>query len=161
MLVIFQITGDPDTAQNRVAPALAATAAVQRAYPQLFVGELGVASTNQAVNTLVGNDFHKAEVTSVPVTLLILVIAFGALVAAGVPLLLGFTAVLAALGVTELLSHVLHVEQSITSVILCVGLAVGIDYSLFYVRRAREERANGRTPGDALRWRPPPLAARS
>ncbi|HWB22365.1 MAG TPA: MMPL family transporter [Gaiellaceae bacterium] len=150
VLVIFQITGDPDTAQNRVAPALAATAAVQRAYPGLFIGELGVASTNKAVNALVSDDFHKAEVTSVPVTLVILVIAFGALVAAGVPLLLGFTAVLAALGVTELLSHVLHVEQSITSVILCVGLAVGIDYSLFYVRRAREERAHGRDPQDAL-----------
>jgi uncharacterized membrane protein YdfJ with MMPL/SSD domain len=150
VLLTFQITGNPDTAQNRVAPALAATAAVQRAYPHLFIGELGAASTLKAVNTLVSDDFHKAEATSVPVTLFILVVAFGALVAAGVPLLLGFTAVLAALGLTELLSHVLAVEQSITSVILCIGLAVGIDYSLFYVRRAREERAHGRTPAEAL-----------
>ncbi len=149
-LLTFQITGDPDTAQDRVEPALDATAAVQRAYPHLFIGELGTASTLKAVNTLISDDFHKAEVTSVPVTLFILVVAFGALVAAGVPLLLGFTAVLAALGLTELLSHVLAVEQSITSVILCVGLAVGIDYSLFYVRRAREERARGRTPAEAL-----------
>jgi len=149
-LVTFQISGDPDTAQNRVAPALAATATVQREHPGLFVGEVGLASTNKTLNTLVGDDFRKAEATSVPVTLLILIIAFGALVAAGLPLLLGFTAVLAALGVTELLSHVLHVEQSITSVILCIGLAVGIDYSLFYVRRAREERAHGRTPSDSL-----------
>jgi RND superfamily putative drug exporter len=67
-----------------------------------------------------------------------------------VPLLLGFTAVFAAIGLTELLSHILHVEQSITSVILCIGLAVGIDYSLFYVRRAREERGHGRTPAGAL-----------
>ena len=150
VLLTFQITGDPDTAQNRVAPALAATAAAQRAYPNLFIGELGTASTLKAVNTLISDDFHKAEATSVPVTLFILVVAFGALVAAGVPLLLGFTAVLAALGLTELLSHVLAVEQSITSVILCIGLAVGIDYSLFYVRRAREERAHGRTPAEAL-----------
>ncbi len=149
-LVTFQITGDPDTAQDRVGAALAATAAVQRSYPRLFIGELGTASTLKAVNTLVSDDFHKAEVTSVPVMLLILVVAFGALVAAGVPLLLGFTAVLAALGLTELLSHVLAVEQSISSVIFCVGLAVGIDYSLFYVRRAREERAHGRTPAEAL-----------
>ncbi len=149
-LVAFQITGDPDTAQDRVAPALAVTAAVQRAYPRLFIGELGTASTLKAVNTLISDDFHKAEVTSVPVTLFILVVAFGALLAAGVPLVLGFTAVLAALGLTELLSHVLAVEQSITSVILCIGLAVGIDYSLFYVRRAREERAHGRAPAEAL-----------
>ena len=149
-LVTFQITGNPDTAQNRVAPALAATAAVQRANPRLFVGEVGSASTLKAVNKLVADDFHQAEATSVPITLLILIVAFGALVAAGVPLLLGFTAVLTALGLTDLLSHVLHVEQSITSVILCIGLAVGIDYSLFYVRRAREERARGRTAQEAL-----------
>lgn len=78
----FQITGDPDTAQNRVGPALAATAAVQRAYPHLVIGELGTASTLKAVNTLVSADFHKAEATSVPVMPLILVVAFGALVAA-------------------------------------------------------------------------------
>ena len=127
---------------------------MQHAYPGLFIGELGTASTNKAVNKLVGDDFRKAEATSVPITLFILVLAFGAMVAAGVPLLLGFTAVLAALGITELLSHVLHVEQSITSVILCIGLAVGIDYSLFYVRRAREERAqDARRP---RRWRPRP-----
>ena len=85
-----------------------------------------------------------------PITLIILVLAFGALVAAGVPLLLGFTAVAAAIGQTELLSHLLHVDSEVTSVILCIGLAVGIDYSLFYLRREREERARGRTPAEAL-----------
>lgn len=149
-LLTFQISGNPDTAQDRVAPALAATAAVQRAHPGLFIGELGMASANKAVNNLVSNDFHRAEATSLPVTLVILVLAFGALVAAGVPLLLGFTAVAAALGLTDLLSHLVHVEQSITSVVLLIGLAVGIDYSLFYVRRAREERARGRTRREAL-----------
>ena len=88
-----------------------------------------------------------------PVTLLILVLAFGALVAAGVPLLLGLTAVVAALGLTSLFSHLLHVDQSISSVILLIGLAVGVDYSLFYLRREREERARGRTPADALQRR--------
>jgi uncharacterized membrane protein YdfJ with MMPL/SSD domain len=149
-LLFFQITGDPDTAQNHVAPALAATAAVQRAYPSLFIGELGAGSGNKAANKLIGDDFHKAETTELPITLIILVLAFGALVAAGLPMLLGFTAVAAALGLTDLLSHVVPVDQSIASLILCIGLAVGIDYSLFYVRRAREERAHGRTPAAAL-----------
>ena len=81
--------------------------------------------------------------TSLPITLVILVLAFGALVAAGVPLLLGFTAVLAALGLTDLFSHLLHVYSGISSVILLIGLAVGIDYSLFYLRRVRQERARG------------------
>ena len=87
-----------------------------------------------------GDDFRKAEATSVPITLFILVLAFGAMVAAGCRSCSAHSRP-QALGVAELLSHVLHVEQSITSVILCIGLAVGIDYSLFYVRRAREERA--------------------
>jgi RND superfamily putative drug exporter len=150
-LVTFQIIGDPDTAQDRVGQPLAVTAAVQRAHPGLFVGELGDASANKAVNASISASFRQAEVTSLPITLVILVLAFGALVAAGVPLLLGFTAVAAALGLTELFSHVLHVYSGISSVILCIGLAVGIDYSLFYLRREREERTRGRTPPEALR----------
>ncbi|MGA2321982.1 MAG: MMPL family transporter [Solirubrobacteraceae bacterium] len=149
-LVTFQITGDPNTAQDRVAPALAATAAVQRAYPGLFIGEFGDASATKALDKVISDDFHKAEETSLPVTLFILLLAFGALVAAGVPLLLGFTAVLTALGLSDLFSHLLHVNSSITSVILLIGLAVGIDYSLFYLRRVRQERAHGRTPEEAL-----------
>jgi uncharacterized membrane protein YdfJ with MMPL/SSD domain len=92
-LLTFQITGDPDTTQDRVAPALAATAAVQSAHPQLTIGEFGDASANKAVNQRIASDFRQAEITSLPVTLVILVIAFGALVAAGIPLLLGMTAV--------------------------------------------------------------------
>jgi uncharacterized membrane protein YdfJ with MMPL/SSD domain len=149
-LLTFQITGDPTTAQDRVAPALAATAAVQAAHPNLFIGEFGDASANKAINKRLAQDFQKAEATSLPVTLFILVLAFGALVAAGVPLLLGITAVAAALGLTQLVSHLLHVDPSISSVILLIGLAVGVDYSLFYLRREREERARGRTPADAL-----------
>ena len=103
-LVTFQITGNPDTAQDRVGPALAATAAVQRTHPALLIGEVGDASASKAVNERIAADFRRAEFTSLPVTLVILVLAFGALVAAGVPLLLGLTAVAAALGLTALLS---------------------------------------------------------
>ena len=149
-LLTFQITGDPTTAQDRVAPALAAAAAVQAAHPGLLIGEFGDGSANKAINERLAQDFQKAELTSVPVTLFILVVAFGALVAAGVPVLLGMSAVAAALGLTELLSHWLHVDQSISSVILLIGLAVGIDHSLFYLRREREERAKGRSAEDAL-----------
>jgi RND superfamily putative drug exporter len=149
-LVTFQITGNPDTAQNRVGPALAATAAAQLAHPALLIGEVGDASANKAVNERIAADFRRAEFTSLPVTLVILVFAFGALVAAGIPLLLGMTAVAGALGLTAVLSHVLHVDASINSVILLIGLAVGVDYSLFYLRREREERARGRSPAEAL-----------
>ena len=149
-LVTFQITGDADSAQDRVAPALAATAAVQRAHPELLIGEVGDASTVKGISDRIASDFTRAEATSLPVTLIILVAAFGALVAAGIPLLLGLTSVFAALGLTAVLSHLLHVDQMINSVILLIGLAVGVDYSLFYLRRVREERARGRTPEAAL-----------
>ena len=84
-LLTFQVTGDPATAKDRVEPALAATAAVQRAHPELFVGEFGNGSANQAVNERIEKDFQRAEITSLPVTLLILLLAFGALVAADDP----------------------------------------------------------------------------
>jgi len=149
-LVTFQITGNPETAADRVGPALAATAAVQRAHPGLLIGEVGDGSANKAINKRIADDFRRAEFTSLPVTLLILLLAFGSAVAAAIPLLLGITAVGAALGLTALLSHQLHVDSSISSVILLIGLAVGVDYSLFYLRREREERAGGRTPREAL-----------
>lgn len=149
-LVTFQITGDPETAADRVGPALAATAAVQRAHPALLIGEVGDGSASKAINKRVAEDFQRAEFTSLPVTLLILVLAFGSVVAATIPLLLGITAVGASLGLTALLSHQLHVDSSISSVILLIGLAVGVDYSLFYLRREREERARGRESSEAL-----------
>ncbi len=149
-MLTFQIMGDPDTAADRVEPALAATAAVQRAHPGLIIGEFGDGSINKAVSKRIADDFSQAEVTSLPVTLAILVLAFGALVAAGIPLLLGVTAVGAALGLTAMISHLLRVDESINSVILLVGLAVGVDYSLFYLRREREERARGSSPAAAL-----------
>ncbi len=149
-LVTFQIAGDPDTAGARVGPTLAATAAVQREHPTLFIGQVGDGSANEAISKRIADDFRRAEFTSLPVTFLILFLAFGALVAAGIPLLLGFTAVLAALGLTAVFSHLLAVDEAINSVILLIGLAVGVDYSLFYLRRVREERAAGRSPEESL-----------
>ena len=149
-LLTFQIVGNPDTASDRVAPTLAVTAAVQRAHPSLLIGQVGDASAKKGISDRIGKDFKRAEVTSLPLTLAILVVAFGALVAAGIPLLLGLTSVFAALGLTAVLSHLLHVDQMISSVILLIGLAVGVDYSLFYLRREREERARGRTRAASL-----------
>src|SRR4029453_2232249 len=92
----------------------------------------------------------RAEFLSLPITLVILVIAFGALVAAGVPLLLALTAVAATLGLLGPISQFFSVDENIGSVILLVGLAVGVDFSLFYLRRARTERQAGRSNEAAL-----------
>src|SRR5437763_8533388 len=131
-------------------PILQSVTDAQRAHPGLFVGEFGGASAAKAVDTAFANDLKSAGVFSVPLTLIILVVAFGALVAAGIPLLLALTAVFATFGLVALPSHLLPLAPEAFAVVLLVGLAVGVDYSLFYLRREREERAAGRSERAAL-----------
>ena len=150
-LLRYQIAGKDSQVTDRVKPAVAAVAAVQRAHPGFTLGEFGDASTTEQINKVVADDFGKALKTSLPVTLIILLVAFGALVAACVPLLLALTAVMATIGIMGPLSHVIGgVDSSINEVILLIGLAVGVDYSMFYVRREREERESGRSEEAAL-----------
>ena len=151
MLVRFEVAGDSNEAQRNVDGPLAAVAATAAAYPQLRVEEFGSASANKALIKAYDGDFKRSEHTSLPVTLLILLIAFGSLVAAGVPLLLGFTAVIGALGLIKPISHLYPVAQGqIEPVVLLVGLAVGVDYSMFYLRRKLEERHAGSDGATAL-----------
>ena len=125
---------------------------MQRAHPGLHVEEVGDASGEAAVSESLEEDFSKAEITSLPITLLILIVVFGSLVAAGVPLLLALTAVGATIGLIGQVSHLFGaVAEQIDSVVLLIGLAVGIDYSMFYLRREREERAAG--AGERARWK--------
>ena len=150
VLVSFEIKGDADKAQNKVAPIVAQTTAAQRAHPDYRIEEFGGASSGKAIDKMFSDDLHKAETISIPVTLVILLFAFGALVAAGLPLLLGLTAVAATMGLVGLVSHISPATQNLSSVVVLVGLAVGVDYSLFYIRREREERKAGRDPEAAL-----------
>jgi RND superfamily putative drug exporter len=149
-LVTFEIPGDDDQVTDRVDPTLAATTAAQRANPAVFVGQFGDASADKAISKAFEDDFKKAETLSLPITLLILIVAFGALVAAGVPLLLGLTAVGATIGLLAPISQIFAMDESVSSVVLLIGLAVGVDYSMFYVRRMMEERDAGRSKEDAL-----------
>ncbi len=151
MLVAFDMTGDADTADSRVQPLLDAVSKVQQDNPALRVDEFGDASATKALNKTLGKDFKLAEMMSIPLTLGILLGVFGALVAAIVPLGLALTAFMAASGLLALTSRLAHIDGTATSVMLLVGLAVGVDYTLFYLKREREERARGRTPADALR----------
>ena len=145
-LLEFQITGNVDTAASRVGPVLAAVQAAAAAHPQIQIAETGDASINKAVNDTVFRDLHRAEALSFPITLVVLLIAFGAVVAALLPLGLAMMAILAATGLVAFTSHLSGVTTQANSVMLCIGLAVGIDYSLFYLKRQREERAAGRPP---------------
>jgi uncharacterized membrane protein YdfJ with MMPL/SSD domain len=149
-LVGFDVAGDQTEASDRVDPSLAATAAVQAAHPRLDVEQFGGASAAKAIDQVIGDDLAKAGELSLPITLIILTLTFGTLVAAGVPLLIGVTSVLAALGLVAVTSSALPVDSNLPAVVLLIGLAVGVDYSLFYLRREREERAAGRSEEAAL-----------
>jgi uncharacterized membrane protein YdfJ with MMPL/SSD domain len=149
-LVEFEIRGAADKAAEKIDPVLEQVDAAQQAHPELFIGEFGDASAAKAVETAFANDLGKAGVLSLPITLIILVVAFGALVAAGIPLLLGLTAVFATFGLVAATSHVVPMANEANALVLLIGLAVGVDYSLFYLRREREERAAGRSERAAL-----------
>jgi RND superfamily putative drug exporter len=149
-LVNFEVQGDTVEAKKRVDPALAAVAAVARQHPDLTIEQFGGASAEKAIDDVIGDDLAKAGKLSLPITLIVLIITFGTLVAAGIPLLIGLTSVMAALGLVALTSHVFPIAGELTAVILLIGLAVGVDYSLFYLRREREERAAGRGERAAL-----------
>lgn len=132
-----------DRAGQLVGPMLAATARVQTDHPDLRVEQVGGASIDRAVDGQFSDALTRAELTSVPVTLAILLVAFGALFAAGVPVLLALTAVASAMGLAALASQLIPLADTASSVVLLIGMAVGVDYSLFYIRREREERTRG------------------
>ena len=149
-LVGFDIAGDADTADARVQPALDAAGRLAKAHPGYTIAEVGDASISKAMNGVVSGGLSHAERLSLPITFAILLLAFGAFLAAGIPVLLAFTAVLAALGLTHLSSSVVHEADPTASVILLMGMAVGVDYSLFYLKREREERVRGASRKEAL-----------
>jgi uncharacterized membrane protein YdfJ with MMPL/SSD domain len=139
-LVQFDMRGSPDTAEDRVQPVLDEVAALHAAAPGYRIAEFGDASAKHEIKRTINHDFSHAEGLSVPVTFVVLLLAFGAFVAAGVPVLLAFSAVLGSLGIAALLSHLVHAADATSSVMLLMGMAVGVDYSLFYLKREREER---------------------
>ena len=150
-LVTFNVAGNPGNDDQAVVPALNAVAAVQAKYPGLTVAEAGGASVDRATGAQASQDFRKAEVTSVPVSLGLLLLVFGALIAAGIPLLLAGTCVISAISLLAVPSRLVPISSTTSSIVLLVGMAVGIDYSLFYLRRVREERTAGATTAEALR----------
>jgi uncharacterized membrane protein YdfJ with MMPL/SSD domain len=151
VLIDYEVPGDADETSDRIDAPIAAIDQAAKAHPDFFIDAFGDASIEKEFEEEVLNkDFQKAEVTSLPITLIILAIAFGTLVAAGIPLLLALTAVAATLGLIGPISQIAPVSESINSVVLLIGLAVGVDYCLFYIRREREERAAGRGPEAAL-----------
>ncbi|MBA3427529.1 MAG: MMPL family transporter [Actinobacteria bacterium] len=149
-LIEFSPKGDYDEVTAYIDTIVAAVDGVQARHPALTIQESGSASTGKAVNEALGGMFATAGLISIPLTLGILLIVFGSAIAAAIPLLLALTAVFATMGLVALPSQLFAMDEAVSEVILLVGLAVGVDYSLFYLRREREERAAGRSESAAL-----------
>jgi uncharacterized membrane protein YdfJ with MMPL/SSD domain len=149
-IVRFDIRGDPEKAVDKIDPVVAAIDEAKAAHPQLDIGAFGTATADKEIDESIGEDLERAGLLSIPVTIAILIVAFGALVAAGIPLLLALTAVGATMGLLAIPSHIWPVDENTSAVVLLIGLAVGVDYALFYLKREREERAAGRSESAAL-----------
>jgi RND superfamily putative drug exporter len=156
VVVDFTLPGKSDTKTEladleKVADApLAAVAAVQKSHPELRVEEYGGASQQKALGAIGRADEAKQMKFSIAGTLVILLLAFGAVVAAGVPLFLGISAFVATTGLLAPVSQLYPLHEAVGEVTMLIGLAVGVDYAMFYMRRMMEERDNGRSSADAL-----------
>jgi putative drug exporter of the RND superfamily len=146
MLISIQLAKDHDDAD----PIVAAVDDVRADFPGLDIRQTGDLTLDAAIDDRVAADLSSAEVISLPITLLLMLLAFGALIAAGIPVLLAATSVAATIGIIAPLSHLVPAESTVTSMIVLIGMAVGVDYSLFYLKREREERDRGRSTLDAV-----------
>ena len=149
-LIQFSPKGTYAEAAEYIDTITAAIDDVQEANPGFYVGEAGSASTRKALEELFASQLGRAGLISIPLTLGIMLIVFGSVIAASIPLLLGLTSVFATMGLLALPSQLVPMDEDVAPVVLLIGLAVGVDYSLFYIRRERDERRAGRSEQAAL-----------
>jgi uncharacterized membrane protein YdfJ with MMPL/SSD domain len=143
-MVTWEMKGKYDDAKTKIDAVETAVTKVADRHPSFYVGEAGAVSSQKALDKMFNDQLKTAGERSIPITIIVLLLVFGALVAVGVPLLLALSGVLATVGLVALPSHLVPMDQNVDAVILLIGLAVGVDYSLFYLKREREERAAGR-----------------
>ncbi|MFG2810626.1 MMPL family transporter [Streptomyces massasporeus] len=141
LMVEVVMAGEELAARKKVDPLVEQTEAVQKAHPGLRVAETGGPSMSKGLDEQRSDDLAFSEMLTLPVTIITLMIAFGSVIAAGVPVLLALSSIAAAMGLSALASHALPDAGVGNNIILLIGLAVGVDYSLFYLKRDREERA--------------------
>jgi len=146
---LVDLEGDSDEAVENVDHLLAAVEGAQTAAPEFTILEGGGASQNKQIEELINEDFSFALFLNIPITLVILVLAFGALLAALVPLALAIAAIIVAAGILSF-SQVYPLSEVYIEIVLLMGLATGIDYALFVVSRYRTERRAGHAKEEAL-----------
>jgi uncharacterized membrane protein YdfJ with MMPL/SSD domain len=149
-MVTFSPKGDYEEAGTYIRTIEGAVDKVAGNHPGFYIDEIGSVSTTKTLDEVFAGMLKSVAMIALPLTLMILLFVFGSAVAALAPLLLALTAVVATVGLVAIPSQFIAVDEQISEVILLIGLAVGIDYSLFYLRREREERAAGRGERAAL-----------
>jgi uncharacterized membrane protein YdfJ with MMPL/SSD domain len=150
VIVTWNMKGKYDTATKRIDSIEASVAKVGNRHPGFYVGEAGSVSSGKALDKMFVDQLKTAGMRSIPITIIVLLLVFGALVAVGVPLLLALSGVAATIGLVALPSQIVPLDKNVSAVILLIGLAVGVDYSLFYLKREREERAAGKSSRAAI-----------
>ncbi len=150
VVVNFTMRGTDEHVEQLVAQPLAAVASIQAAHPGVRVEQFGDVSATKEIAAQDAKDGKKAEAISYGLLLIILLVAFGALVAAGIPLVLGATAVAATVGLLGPVSQLYALPPDVAELVAIIGLAVGVDYAMFYSRRMMEERDRGHTAAAAV-----------
>ena len=148
-MVKWEMRGDADEAQKKIDALSSTTEKVAKRHPGFFVGHAGV-SSDKGLEKMFADQLKLAGERSIPITIGVLLLVLGSLVAVGIPILLALSGVLATIGLVAFTSHLVPADSNVNAVILLIGLAVGVDYSLFYIKRWREERAAGRESSAAL-----------
>jgi RND superfamily putative drug exporter len=150
VVVNFSMPGSEAHAKRLVAQPLAAVAAVQAAHPGVRVEQFGEVSAAKAIADQDAKEGKQAHLVANVLMLIILLAAFGAVVAAGLPLVLGASAVAATVGLLGPVSHIYALPSDVAELVVIIGLAVGVDYAMFYARRVMEERDRGATAEEAV-----------
>ncbi|HEU4671930.1 MAG TPA: MMPL family transporter [Candidatus Limnocylindrales bacterium] len=150
--VIAHAEGDGDVLDERLAPLPDALDRLRTAHQDVELDGVSNWLANHEISHVVNNDLDGSLRLTIPITFAILLVAFGAVVAAFVPLVLAVTALLAAFGVLGLYSQAVDpVSPYASQLVVLIGLAVAVDYSLFLVSRFRSELRRGRDVRDAIR----------
>ncbi|RKT85334.1 putative drug exporter of the RND superfamily [Saccharopolyspora antimicrobica] len=143
LMVEVSMRGPELEARKHLDQLTAQTERVQRNYPGLVLEQTGSASISKGVDEQRSSDLALSEAITFPVTLITLLVVFGSVLMAGVPLLLAITSIMSAIGLSMVVSHLIPDAGVGNNVIILIGMAVGVDYALFYLKREREERARG------------------
>jgi uncharacterized membrane protein YdfJ with MMPL/SSD domain len=143
VVVNFAMPGSDEHVEQLVEQPLAAVAAVRAAHPDVRIEQFGEVSATKAIAAQDARDGKQAQLISYALLLIILLVAFGAVVAAGLPLVLGASAVAGTVGLLGPVSQLYALPADVAELVVIIGLAVGVDYAMFYSRRVMEERDRG------------------